>query len=451
MNDLINGSSKALSIAKFLCVIIVLVCLLIACSKPAPAKEVRKVLRIPFQNEQSFQMQYGNYFAVKFPEVDVEIIPTEGLMKPGVNYNEEYEKLVKEQRPDLIITYLQQYEKLAASNSLLDLEPLIKRDKFDLTQISPAALDVLKSSGQNKLLGLAPQFTSAALFYNKELFDRFQIPYPRDQMSWEETMHLARRFPVDPDVNNRIYGLHKKYRTAFDFVFDIAATNGFTHISEDGARVTIDSPGWLDAFRYIIDGFRSGNLFYYDSGGKSINYGPNETKQMDLLSASKAAMMISSPEQMMRMKQNNVMLDWGLVTVPVNPKNPELTRYLSITTVFAIAANAEHVDTAWEVVQYFNGVDAAKVSMKTSESLSTRLSYTKDKDGRSLEAFYKLKRDDKAILFYPATPTGFNAFFEQLTIVEIDAAVAGKQSVEETVKSIQQKAQQQLTKLVLAQ
>lgn len=422
--------------------------LLSGCST-TPAKQVKGVLRIAYPDEQSFYYTYGDYFAVRFPDVNVEIIPTQELRKPGIQYYEEYGKLLDEQKPDLIFTYLQEYERFSASGRLLDLAPIIKRNKFDLEQFSPAAIEFLKNKGGGKLHGLTPQFTSTALFFNKDLFDRYQIPYPTDHMSWEDTMLLARRFPVDPNVDKRVYGIHEKYRTPFDFIYDIAATNGLSYVSGDGTRMTLDTPEWLNTFRVVIEGFKSGNLYYYESGGKPINYGPNETKQMDLFSAGKAAMMISSPEQMMRMQQNNVKLNWDLVTVPVDPKNPNLTRHLSVGTIFAIPSRAEHADTAWKVIEYFNGDEAAKVTMKTApDNLSTRKSFMNDKEGRSLEAFYKLSRDERSSSFYPDVPLNFYTFYETLVVEEIDAAVKGKQSVEDTVKSIQKRAQEQLTKLL---
>lgn len=431
-----------------LCAVLAFTCFMSGCS-PAPAVETKRVLRIPFQNENSFQMQYGDYFAVKFPDLKVEIIAMETLYQPGVPIIETYNKMIDEQKPDLIIANILDYEKLAEANRLMDLAPFIKRDKFDYEKISSAAIDQLKSKGQNKLLGLAPQFSSSALYYNKDLFDLHQIPYPRDNMSWDETMQLAKRFPVSPNPEERVYGIHEKYRKPFDFVNDIAVTNGLTYISADGTTVTFDSPGWLQAFRYVIDGFKSGNLYYFESGGKPINYGPTETKQMDLFSSGKAAMMISTTEQMLRMKQNNAKLNWALATVPVDPNNPGVTQKFSVSyPIFAVSAKAEHADTAWEVVKYFNSEEAAKVNVKTSESLSTRLAFAKDKDGRSLEAFYKLKRDERnSASPWLAVPNKFPASFETLSIEEIDKAVKGEMTVEETVKSIQQRAQDLLTRL----
>ncbi|MFK7696366.1 extracellular solute-binding protein [Paenibacillus sp. HJGM_3] len=415
------------------------------CSQ-APSEETKKPLRIPYYDEQNFQSVYGDYFAVKFPDVEVEVIPMNTLYQPGVPILDVYSKMIDELKPDLLLTNVWDYEKLAAANKLVDLTPFVKKSRFDLDEISPAAIDLLKSKGQNKLLGLAPQFTSTALYYNKDLFDRYQIPYPHDKMTWEETMLLARRFPVNPNVDERIYGIHEKYRTAFDWVNDIAATNGLTYVSADGQTITMDSPAWLLAFRTVIEGFRSGNLYYYDSGGKPINYGPTETMTMDLFSAGRAAMMISGTEQMMRMKQRGAKLNWDVVTVPVDPSNPDVTRNLSVGTIFSIAAKAEHADTAWEVVQYFNSAEAAKVGVKTSDSLSTRLAFAKDPDGRSLDAFYKLKRDDRNASGLLPVPVNFIPSFELIVGEEIDLAVKGTKSVEEAVKSIGKRAQALLTK-----
>ncbi|MEF3307042.1 ABC transporter substrate-binding protein [Paenibacillus sp. GYB003] len=418
-----------------------------ACGKAADKPE-KEVLRIPFGDEQSFQHTYGNYFAVKFPDVEVEIIPTSGLFGPGKNYYEEYEKLIREQKPDLVITYsTEQYRQWANEGLLLDLEPFVRKSKFELDGFTPAAIAQLRENDEGKLYGLAPELTSSALYFNKDLFDKYGVPYPTNKMSWDDTMRLARRFPVDPDPEKRIYGIHKKYSTPFDFVYDIANTEGADFISPDGKRMTLESDLWNKAFRQVLDGFKSGNLYYYYKDGKRVNYGPEETKQMDLFSSGKAAMMISGTEQMFRMKQwGEAALNWDVVTVPVDPANPEYTRYFNVAPIYAIAANAEHAETAWKVVRYFNGEEAAKVSQKTSDVLSTRTAFAKTKDGRSLEPFYMLKAKKQDQGSYTVMPPTFYQTFESLVIREIDEAVKGRKTIEEAVRSIQTDGQAALDK-----
>ncbi|WP_158606975.1 ABC transporter substrate-binding protein [Paenibacillus ginsengarvi] len=418
-----------------------------ACSKAADEPE-KKVLRIPFYDEESFPRSYGDYFAIKFPDVEVQIIPTKDLFGPGKNYYEVYEKLIREQKPDLLITYdSSQYMKWANAGLLLDLEPLARKSKYDLGSFSPAAIAQLKANDEGKLFGLAPELTSYALYYNKDLFDRYGVPYPTNRMSWEETMRLARQFPIDPDPDKRIYGIHEKYWTPFDIVYDIASTDGAEFLSPDGKQMTIRTPLWTKAFRHVVDGFKAGSLYYYYKDGKPIQYGPDETKQMDLFSSSKAAMMISDTEQMFRMKQwGQAELNWDIVTVPVDPANPELTRRFNVAPVYAVSVNAEHVETAWKVVQYFNSEEAAKVKQKTANVLSTRTAFAKTKDGRSLEPFYLLKQKQQADLSYLNMPGSFYQTFQTLTIREIDEAVKGRKTVEEAVNTLQTEGQVLLDK-----
>ncbi|PYI53802.1 extracellular solute-binding protein [Paenibacillus flagellatus] len=436
-----RGAGGRTAIGTIAAVLLLVPVLLAGCS-PKPADEPAKgVLRVLFGDEQSFHYNFGDYFAVKFPDIEVEVIPTADLYRPGVNYWDEYEKLIRERKPDLLILY-SDYERWADKGLLLDLEPFVKKSKFDLDNISPAAIEHLKTNAEGKLFGLAPEFTSYALYYNKDLFDKYGVPYPTNRMSWDDVMTLARRFPVDPDPDKRIYGIHEKYMTPFDFVNDVASTQGAAFLSEDGKRMTIDTDVWRKAFRQVLEGFKSGNLYYYYKDGKPISYGPDETKQMDLFSSNRAAMTVSSPEQMFRMKQwGESGLNWDIVTVPVDPANPDYTRYFSPSIVYAVSANAEHPETAWEVVRYFNGTEAAKVSQKTSEALPTRTAFAKTKDGRSLEPFYMLKPVKQDASSYAVMPGPFYQPFETLVIREIDEAVKGRKTIEEAVQTIQTEGQ----------
>lgn len=416
---------------------------LAGCSETTGDGTAKGVLRIPFYNAESFPLSYGDYFAVKFPDIEVEIISTSQLVPPGQDYPQRYDSMLREQKPDLLITHsVAEYRRWADQGLLMDLEPFVKRSKFDLDSFTPAAVSQLRMNNENKLFGLAPELTSSALYYNKDLFDRYGVPYPTNRMSWDEVFQLAGRFPVDPDPEKRIYGIHLKYWTPFDFVYDVANTEGAAFISPDGKRMTLESDLWSRAFSHVVGGFRSGRLYYYYKDGKPISYGPNETKQMDLFSANKAAMMINDTEQMFRMKQwGEAGINWDIVTVPIDPANPDYARYFNVAPIYAIAAGAANADAAWEVVRYFNSEEAAKVSQKTDDVLSTRTAFAKTKDGRSLDPFYMLKRKPDEGNSYSVMPSAFYSTFQTLHIREIDEAVNGRKSIEEALRTIQTEGQ----------
>jgi multiple sugar transport system substrate-binding protein len=74
-----------------------------------------------------------------------------------------------------------------------DIGELIKKHNVDLNRFDPAPLDAMKSMTGGKLYGLPRQNNLTVLFYNKDLFDKFGVPYPKDGMTWDDALALAHK------------------------------------------------------------------------------------------------------------------------------------------------------------------------------------------------------------------------------------------------------------------
>ncbi|MBD2862155.1 ABC transporter substrate-binding protein [Paenibacillus oceani] len=74
-----------------------------------------------------------------------------------------------------------------------DLRELVAKHKYDLNRFVPAFIQDNINTGQTGgLYGLpVPPYFPSVLYYNKDLFDKFGVPYPRDGMSWDEVYDLA--------------------------------------------------------------------------------------------------------------------------------------------------------------------------------------------------------------------------------------------------------------------
>ena len=71
-------------------------------------------------------------------------------------------------------------------------------------------------------------FYSQAIFYNKDMFNKYGIPLPEDRMSWEKKLfELAQRFPTDGAKDKRVYGLSFGYNSD---VFQLSSMIGGTRI-----------------------------------------------------------------------------------------------------------------------------------------------------------------------------------------------------------------------------
>jgi AraC family transcriptional regulator len=65
-----------------------------------------------------------------------------------------------------------------------DLAELLKKHQLDLNQLEPAVLQSV--SVQGKLYGLPLHDGGLVLYYNKDIFDKFGVPYPKNGMTWEQ-------------------------------------------------------------------------------------------------------------------------------------------------------------------------------------------------------------------------------------------------------------------------
>jgi multiple sugar transport system substrate-binding protein len=118
--------------------------------------------------------------------------------------NAEWEKIIATEPADLIFAPLTVIEAILDTEVLTDVQPVIKQMLDDeiaamiragrLPKVPPDPLN-----GAERLLGttgiyrLLPPGGGASLYYNKDLFDKFAVPYPQEGISWSQTMDLAVR------------------------------------------------------------------------------------------------------------------------------------------------------------------------------------------------------------------------------------------------------------------
>ncbi|CAG7659240.1 hypothetical protein PAECIP111802_07501 [Paenibacillus allorhizosphaerae] len=95
------------------------------------------------------------------------------------------------------------------------------------------------------------------------------------------------------------------------------------------------------------------------------------------------------------------------------------------------------------MVKYINSEEVAKATVSSNPGeLSSRTAYIKERDGRSLEPFTMLKMARNG---YPKgaepVPASFYSAFDQMAQAEVQAVVESKKSVDEALKTMQEKGQ----------
>ncbi|UUZ95631.1 ABC transporter substrate-binding protein [Paenibacillus sp. P25] len=96
-----------------------------------------------------------------------------------------------------------------------NMEPLMKKYKFDTGRFAPEVLETLKIAGGQDYLAGSPLYTNTfALFYNKDIFDKFGVPYPKDGMYWDEVAELGQKL-TRMDNGVQIRGSSRKASAGF--------------------------------------------------------------------------------------------------------------------------------------------------------------------------------------------------------------------------------------------
>jgi multiple sugar transport system substrate-binding protein len=69
----------------------------------------------------------------------------------------------------------------------------IKQLNFDLGKFNPEDLEGIKNQSSNGILYALPfSVNFSAMYYNKDIFDKFAVPYPKDNLTSDQAIDLAK-------------------------------------------------------------------------------------------------------------------------------------------------------------------------------------------------------------------------------------------------------------------
>jgi len=133
---------------------------------------------------------------------------------------------------------------------VLDLAPYLTRAAVDIACLDQTVLSIF--SRGSAVYALPRGYTPLVVVYNKDLFDRAGIPYPRDDWTWDDFLRIAKRLTRDTDGDGTI----DQWGTYFDrrpFVWiPWVWAGGGDVLCPDGRRAggCLDAPVTIDAIRW---------------------------------------------------------------------------------------------------------------------------------------------------------------------------------------------------------
>ncbi|RKN86108.1 ABC transporter substrate-binding protein [Paenibacillus ginsengarvi] len=163
-------------------------------ARPADNKAATEVKKQPVElvfytpgagYDETFMDIFGSEIQKKFPYITVKFL--------SASTGQLADLIASGQTIDVLLVSIGQSNMLTAYNYQYDISELLKSKKFDLSHIEPSAVELQKGFANNGMYGL-PVFTNTlANFYNKDIFDKFGVEYPKDGLTWDQLKDLAKR------------------------------------------------------------------------------------------------------------------------------------------------------------------------------------------------------------------------------------------------------------------
>lgn len=157
---------------------------------PAPRKdpvELSIINGMSTMTDEQFMEEYGKPIMAKFPHVKIKYFI-------GNSSKTMTERITAGEPIDIIFASSGlTVESLIDHNLQYDISGLIKSYQYDLNRIEPTSIEFQKKLANGGIYGLPINTNTLALFYNKDIFDKFGVSYPKEGMTWDEMYDLAKK------------------------------------------------------------------------------------------------------------------------------------------------------------------------------------------------------------------------------------------------------------------
>lgn len=206
---------------------------------------------------------------------------------------------------------------------------------------------------QGSLYFLPKDYTPLAIYYNKKIFDQFNVSYPNDHWTWDELLETAKALTQDTDGDGKtdIWGIQLPANWTSGFEYWVAAAGG-SLISPDGKSYEnyMDSPATISAVRFYADMY---NVHKVAPPPADLSLFAGGNSEFD---SGKAAMRIFGRWPQSGMLQNPN-IDLGVVSPPGDATRANVLFWGG----FGISSTSQNPEAAWRFLRFYAGEQAAEV------------------------------------------------------------------------------------------
>jgi multiple sugar transport system substrate-binding protein len=236
---------------------------------------------------------------------------------------------------------------------IASLDDLIKNDNWDMNKYFQPITNQRVTGSDGKIYGLPRDINMVTMLYNKDLFDKYNVPYPKEGFTFREFRDMAKKLT---NLEGGIYGTDM---VTDDYTLITGGPiiwnwmNGKDLASEDGwvAKGYMDDPK-------LVSLYEEAQGIVKDGSTLPAEVGQTMTGQYGTFASGKVAMSAGY------LWGYNVLKDlpfkWGVTTFPA-ADDGTVSYARNEPVLFYMNAKTKTKEQTWEFMKYMAGEEVGKV------------------------------------------------------------------------------------------
>lgn len=332
--------------------------------------------------------------------------------------------------PDVFWMHSNESERYMSNDMLLDLtDKIAESDKID-PENYPEDIWGLYTY-DDKYFAVPKDVDTIALWYNKAMFDEAGLAYPTADWTWDDVTEAAKKLTKEDGSQ---YGLALRNDNNQAGYYNLIYDNGGYIISDDKTKSGWDDPKTIEAMEILEGWIKDGvmpPLEVMAENGEDV-----------LFQSGKVAMVPQGSWMVAAYRDNEYTAEnCDLVELP---KSATTGRRVSLYNGlgWAAAANGEHTEEAWKLIEYLGSEEAQKKQAELGVTMSayngTSDAWAKSADF-NLQAYINMMEDMEIRPYSKTTVTWENEDNEILKGVYL-----GEKSMKDACKEMAEQMNEKL-------
>lgn len=327
--------------------------------------------------------------------------------------------------PDFIFTTYPQIKVNKELGTAQDLNEWIQKYKVDLGKFDPAALQTSKIyGGSDHLFALPFSLNFLALFYNKDLFDKFGVSYPKEGMTWDEVIQLSRSFGRTME-NVQYRGLG-----AIPGASDLSTQLSLPYINPTTGKAEITTDGWKRIMQLL----------------KSVNEVPgNQGAVLDHFLKDQTLAMVASYDArfaaLEKLHGTPSQFNWDVTQFPSHPDWPN-TSLASSGHFLLVSSLSKHKEDAFRAIEVLIGEEVQKLITENGRFTSLKDDTIKGLFGKNMKSMAgkNIKAVFKSAFATPFVPTTHDALVRPQLTEAVKKVTGGQTDINTALREAEEAA-----------